>query len=271
MAKNKTAGKDGEVNNTRKSPIKGIIGMVATLLIVVIILSAVFGGAFYLIIHNNVNGLAERYRTSIQNIPIARLALPVAPDPLDPKYLTADQIKEKYVEFRQANAELQKQLDDAIAAQKELQKYKDDYDKMVAEYDAKNKALETRTGELDTREAQLNELKASVDELIASGDKEGLAKYFETVNSTTAAAIYEKVKIQQVADENTKKFAQIYAAMDASTAASIFEAMGAGKMELIATTLKAMNKDNSSQIIAAMTPAFAATVTSEIDKLYKSQ
>ena len=56
---------------------------------------AVIGGAFYFIMHNNINGIGERYRKNLQAIPVLKLALPSVKDPDDPKYLTDDEIKKK--------------------------------------------------------------------------------------------------------------------------------------------------------------------------------
>lgn len=249
---------------------RGIVFSVVTFFSVILIIALILGGTFYVVIHNNVNGLAERYRTSIQKIPLVKLALPVAPDPLDPRYMTNNEIKNKYTEFRTANTELRKQLDDSAKKIQELQKYKDDYDAMKAENNKAAEDVKTRQAELDAKQTQLDGLKKNIDALIASGDKEGLKKYFETVDPGTAKQVYAEVVKQQQVDANTKKFAQVYAAMDASAAAKIFEAMGNSQIDLISNTLMAMSKENSSGILAAMTTDFAAKVTKKLDELYKA-
>ena len=249
---------------------RSILFSVFTFFSVILVIALILGGAFYIVIHNNVNGLAERYRLSIQNIPLMRLALPVAPDPLDPRYMTASEIKNKYTEFRNANVDLRKQLDESVKKAQELQKYKDEYDALKAENEKAAQDIKSRQAEQDARQTQLDELKASIDALIASGDKEGLKQYFETLDPEMAKQVYAEVVKQQQTDKNTKKFAQVYAAMDAVAAAQIFEKLGNSQIDLIGQTLKAMSKENSSAILAAMTPNFAAKVTQKLDGLFRA-
>lgn len=249
---------------------RSLLSSVITFFLVILIIALIFGGAFYIVIHNNVNGLAERYRSSIQNIPLARLALPVPPDPLDPKYMTAAEIRDKYVEFRKANEDLRKQLDESVKKAQELQKYKDEYDAFKADNEKTAQDIKTRQAEQDARQAQLDEMKAAIDALLASGDKEGLRQYFETLDPETAKQVYSEVVKQQQADENTKKFAQLYAAMDAATAAQIFEKLGSSQINLVTRTLKSMSNEDASAILASMTADFAAKVTKKLDELYKA-
>ncbi|NJD01284.1 MAG: DUF615 domain-containing protein [Ruminiclostridium sp.] len=260
--------KDGQTGSGSKS--KGMLFTLFTFFIVILIIGIVFGGAFYLVIHNNINGLGERYRKTIQGIPIARLALPAPADPLDPRYLTDEEIKEKYKEFKKLNEELNKLLAESEKKQEELQKYKDEYDRYKAENDKFAQQLAERAASLDEERLKLNDLKKTIDELIANSDKTGLKEYFETVNPVLAEQIYADVVKQQQIDENAKKFAQIYEAMDASAAAQIFEEMGNSKIDLIAETLKNMKKEKSAEILAAMTPAFASKLTEKLDEIYKA-
>ena len=94
-------------------------------------------------------------------------------------------------------------------------------------------------------------------------------QYFENVDPATARQVYEETVKQQQDDENAKKFAQIYEAMDASAAAQIFEQMGNSKIDMIAGTLKNMKKETAAEILAAMTPAFASKLTEKLDALIR--
>ncbi len=248
---------------------RGVLFTLLTFLTVIVVLAAVFGGVFYFVIHNNVHGLADRYRSSIQNIPIAKLALPKAADPLDPKNMTAEEIKKKYVEFRSENTSLTKQLADRNTKLSEAQKYKSDLDKMKQESEKQQQDVKDRQAVLDQKELELKALKKTLDELTAAGNKEAFKTYFESVDPENAKLIYAEVAKQLQADVNTKKFAQIYAAMDAAAASKIFEQLGTSQMDMIAQTLQAMSKENSSAILASMTPAFAAQLTKKLDALYK--
>jgi len=264
----KTTAENPKSQNTGKKG-RGVLFTLLTFLTVIVILAAVFGGVFYFVIHNNVNGLADRYRSSIQNNPIAKLALPKAADPLDPKNMTPDEIKNKYVEFRSENTSLKKQLADMNTKLSETQKYKTDYDNLKLETDKQQQDLKDRQAALDQKDLDLKALKKTLDELTAAGNKEAFKTYFESVDPENAKLIYAEVAKELQADANTKKFAQIYAAMDASAASQIFEQLGTSQMDMIAQTLQAMSKENSSAILASMTPAFAAQLTAKLDALYK--
>lgn len=243
---------------------------VITFFSVIVIIALILGGTFYFTIHNNVNGLADRYRKTIQGIPVARMALPVAPDPLDPQYLTAGELKNKYNEFRETNADLQKQLDEAARTIQELRKDKDEAESQKTESDKAAQDMKARQAELDEKQKQLANMKTEIDSLIASGNKEGLKQYYETLDPETAQKVYSEVVRQQQADAGTKKFASVYAAMDESAAAQIFEQLGDSQIDMIARTLMAMSKENSAGILEAMTPDFAAKVTRRLDELYRA-
>lgn len=248
---------------------KGTVLTIVTFFSVILIIALIFGASFYFVIHNNVNGLGERYRKTLQNVPLARHALPSVPDPLDPKYMTDKEIKDKYAEYRIANEELKTQVKDITKKLEELQKFKDEYDTKKAENDKAAQDIKDRQSALDGKQTQLDELKKNIDQLIANGDKAGLKQYFESVSPDIAKEVYSEVVKQQQIDENTKKFAQVYEAMDASAAAQIFEQLGNSKIDLVAQTLKIMKKDTAAAILAAMTPVFASKVTEKLDALFK--
>ncbi|HEX2947137.1 MAG TPA: hypothetical protein VHT96_14415 [Clostridia bacterium] len=268
MAKD-AVGKTAETPNKQRSGIKGSIFSILTILLVIAIIAAVFGGVFYFIVHNNFRGVADRYYLTIKDIPVLKYALPAKKDPLDPKNMTAEDIKKKYLEFRDLNAALSKQLDDLKG---EIEKYKSseaEAKKAAAESEQKLKDIDTREAALKDKESQLTEMKRQIDELVAKGDKESFKTYFESLDPENAKALYSEVISELQTDANVKKFAQVYAAMDSAAAAQIFEQMGASKLDMTAETLQAMNKDNSAKILESMTPQFAAKVTERLNALYK--
>jgi flagellar motility protein MotE (MotC chaperone) len=248
---------------------KGTLSTFLTIAVVVLILAAVFGGVFYFIIHNNVNGLADRYRGSIQNMPVARLALPKTPDLLDSKNISREEVIKKYTELKTENDALKKQLAESSKKLDEYQVYKDDFDNMKSESEKELIDIKDRSAALDEKELKLNELKKKLDELTANGDKEAFKAYYEQLDPENAKQLYSAVIKEQQTNENVKKFAQVYAAMDASAAARIFEQLGTSKIDMTAETLKAMSKENSSAILQSMTPVFAAKVTEKLNALYR--
>ena len=152
---------------------KGVVFMLLTFFIAILAIGIVFGGAFYIVVHNNINGLGERYRKTLQNIPVVKLALPEVPDPLDSRYMTADEIAAKYEEFKKLNEDLTRSLEESKKAQEELQKYKDEYDKYKAENDKAAQEIKDKTAALDDRQLKLDELQKKIEKLIADGDKTG--------------------------------------------------------------------------------------------------
>ena len=249
---------------------KSMLFTLLTFFLVILIVGGILGGGFYLIVHSNINGMGEKYRKNIQNVPILRLALPKAPDPLDPKYLTNKEIKDKYIEFKALNEELNKLLAEAEKKTADLQKYKDEYDNYKAENDRTAQALKERTALLDDEQVKYDALKKEVDLLIANGDKAGFKEYFEKVSPDMAKEVYTSVVKQQQTDESIKKFAQVYEVMDPAAAAAIFEEMGNDKIDMLAETIKSMKKEKSAEIMAAMSPEFASKLTEKLDELYRN-
>lgn len=239
------------------------------ILLDIVIIVAAFTAVFYFIFYNNIGGVTQKYYSTVKSIPLLNLALPEAPDPLNPKYMTQGEIRDKYIEYKTENEQLKKQLDEAGKKTGELQGFKDDYDKLTNEAQTILQSLKMRETAIAAKEKQLEEQKGKLDEMIAKGDKEGFKEYFETIDPENAALLYEDAVKQQQTDENVKKFAQVYAEMDPASAAAIFEQLGTSKLDMITETLKAMAKDKSSKILEAMTPDFAAKVTEKLNTLYK--
>lgn len=255
----KSPGTKGSAKAAKKR--SGLFSGFMAFFVAALIMVAVFGGAFFIVIKNNINGLGERYRKQIQAIPVIRLALPAAPDPDDPKYLTDAQLRQKYQELRKTRDDLSAQIKDLENQISELQNYKQTHDASAAEIEKKLADLDERQAALDVREKQIEEEKKMLDQAAALGDKKAFAEYFEKIDTQTAKSIYEQVIVQQQTDAEAKKFASLYGSMDPASAARIFENMGASQLDLIVKTLQNMNKEIAAQILAAMDPGFAASVS----------
>jgi len=262
------AGPNPQGSDNQQGKKGGILFGLLAFFTAVIVMAGILGGAFYMIIHNNVNGLADRYRKNIQSIPVLKLALPNPADPFDPKLFAPEELKSKYQELRAIRDDLTQKLNDANRKISELQKYKDELDRIKAENEKLKADAQAQKDQLDAERKKLEADTKKVNEMIASGDKTGFKEYFEKVDKETAAKVYQQIMQEQKAREDTKKFVQLYEGMDAAAAAAIFEQMGNSKMDTIVEILKNMKKDSSAQIIASMTPAFAATVTDRLSKVY---
>ncbi len=257
----KPQGSDGGQSKTN-----GFVFGLLAILTAVFIMVAVVGGAFYIVIHNNVNGLADKHRAELQKIPVLNLALPKPPDPEDPKYLTNDQVLSKYQELRKKRDELTKQLEDANKQIDELKKFKDDQDKITAGADGLKKAAEAQTAQAEAQKKQNEDDRKKFNEMIASGDKAGFKAYFEKVDKDTAKKIYSDIMQEQKASDELKKTAQVYESMESAAAAKILGQMGSGKIDMVVDILKNIKKEKAAEIMAAMDPALSAKVTERISK-----
>lgn len=245
---------------------------VLTALLTLGIILIVLAGAFFLIIHNNVNGLADRYRTSLEGLPLLSKALPAIPaGSVSLDKLTKEELVKKYNETEAENSELLSKLKKADNDLEKLQQIKADYDKMKSEIDVTKSDLKSQQADLDKQKSEIEEYKKQVDAIVANGDKSAFSQFYEKLDPEVAKQIYAEIIKQQQTDTQIKKFATLYATMDASSAAQIFEKMGSTKIDMIAETLMAMNKEASSAILAAMTPSFSAKLTEKLNALYKGQ
>ncbi len=254
--------------NDSKGMNKFLFGFTAFLVATAIMVS-ILGGCFYYVIHNNINGLAERYRPEIGSIPFLAWMLPEQPEIKDPKLMTETQLREKYTEYTAKISELTKQLEEANKKIAELQSFKDSVDKATAESAKMKKDAEDQKVILEAEKKRLNELKTTIDGLIVNGDTQGFKTYFEQVDSETAKKLYEEIIKKLQSSVNEIKFAQIYENMDPSAAAKIFEQMGDAKIALVVETLKNMKKEISSEILASMGQTYAAKVTEKLSKALK--
>ena len=251
-----------------KSSIKFYI---LSLITAIFVMVAVPVGAFYIAVSYNIKGIRDTYKDEIKKIPIINMALEKETLPDDPEKLTHDELKEYYTKVKKERDELLKEKERGDKFEKELEETKDELEKLKSEnakLDSESKIVQENTAK---KEDELNKLKEEIDKLITTGDKEGFKEYFEKVNSEVAKEVYESLTKDALDDEEAKKFASTYEEMDAAAAAAIFETLGTEKLKLITDILKYMKKENTAEILSAMEPALAATITDKLakDYLYK--
>lgn len=90
-------------------------------------------------------------------------------------------------------------------------------------------------------------------------------KYFESMDPTTAEAIYARVIEEKEQDLEMNEYVNAYSSssMKPKNAAAIFEAMD--DLELVAKILSQLSAEDRGAIMGAMTPDFAARVTRVMD------
>jgi flagellar motility protein MotE (MotC chaperone) len=243
------------------------LGLIAFLTAVAII-AAVFGGVFFIVVHNNVRGLGEKYRKEIQAVPVLRLALPKKPDPDNPEYMTEAELRQKYLSLAKLNDELQKRLDAAKEEIEQLKTYKENYDSLCAEIEGKKKILDEREKKLENDIEQYNADKIKLDELVAMNDKEGFKAFFEKIDGENAKKLYSEILKSQKEDDEAKKYAAIYESMEPDAAAKILMQMGNAKMDLIVGILRYVKKETAAEILASMEPSFASGVAEKLSEPY---
>ncbi len=247
---------------------KGCLFVLLTLVTALLIMTAVIGGALFIVIKNNVGGTAERYRKEIQGVPILRLALPKAEDVDDPNKLTHEDLKQRYVELKQDKEKYLRQLEEAKKKIEELQNSNKQIGKLKEEADKYKKQYEDNVKQIENEKIKLDEYKRAVDEIVAKGDKTAFKEFYEQVNSETSQKIYAEIITEQKVNSEIKKFATLYETMDADAAAAIFEELGTEKIDLVVDILRYMKKESSAEVLAAMKTDFSAKVSEKLSKFY---
>ncbi len=241
-----------------------IVSIITALLLVVLII----GGALFLAVKFNVNGVADSMGETIRGIPVLKWSLPEKPEPDDEKNMTEEQVRKKYNEIKTQKEELEKRAED-------LTKQLDNSKNQVTAKDSNSTLLQQQKDALENEKNKLQSQKDSLQkdydklsQVIAAGDTTEYKNYFKKINPQKAQELYESIMKEEKASADVKKYCAIYEKMDASAVAGIMEQMGSSKMALIIDTMKNLKKDTAGAILAEMKPAFAAKVSEQLAKEY---
>lgn len=90
------------------------------------------------------------------------------------------------------------------------------------------------------------------------------AKYYETMDPSTAETLYKEVIRQQQETKEVEDYAAAYSEMKPKEAAAIFESM-TDNLDLVARILSVMTAEDRGAILGVMDPAVAAKVTKIMD------
>lgn len=93
-------------------------------------------------------------------------------------------------------------------------------------------------------------------------DADTYSKWYESIDSANAEAIYRQVISQQSADDDLKNVAKTYESMNAATAAETLKKLG--NLDTVAEILGAMKTDARAKIMDQMDADFAANVTKKL-------
>ncbi|MDR1060128.1 MAG: hypothetical protein LBL83_02705 [Clostridiales bacterium] len=243
----------------------GVVFAAVSLLSALVIIAAVLAGFLFFILRTNLMGVADTYRDAIEKVPLLNLALPEQ-EGAEPE-LEERSPEELAGMIRQLEAEKAALAEEKARSDEEaarLRKFEDEYNALMLVNGEKTASLQRQSDELAAEKKSLEETRYELERLAAEGDAEGFAKYFEGVSPEVAQEIYAQVVQQRQAGEQNKDFIKMIEAVDTKATAAIFESLGNARLDLIVETLKGMKRDIAAEIIAQLSPALAASVTTRL-------
>ena len=126
------------------------------------------------------------------------------------------------------------------------------------------KAEIERLEEFERMQVEFQRIKEQFYEEIIYSDNapgpEAYKEYYESIDPTTAEALYKQVVRQLEENKKMEEYVAMYSSMKPKAAAAIFNEM-TDNLNLVASILEAMGSDASGDILAAMDAATAAKVT----------
>ena len=133
---------------------------------------------------------------------------------------------------------------------------------------AQLKAEVLRLKEFEDQQVEFQRIKNQFYEEVIYAEKgpgpEEYAKYFETMDPTTAEFLYQQVVTQLEESKEITDYAQAYSEMKPKEAAAIFEAM-TDNLDLAARILGVMSAEDRGKIMGVMAPDVAAKITKIMD------
>lgn len=94
-------------------------------------------------------------------------------------------------------------------------------------------------------------------------DADTYIKWYESIDSANAEAIYRQLISKQSANSELKDLAKTYENMKPAEAAAVLQKMN-DNLDTVATILGAMKADSRAKVMDQMDPAFAANVTKKL-------
>jgi flagellar motility protein MotE (MotC chaperone) len=242
--------KDNKDKKDDKKEGNKILTILIVLLIVIIWLAV-----FTILIKLDIGGFGSGVlRPILKDVPVVSMILP----------------NESDSQLAQENNYDYKSLPEAIAKIKELEQTIDDMSTTGttdAETIAELKKEVERLKVFEDNQTAFEEKVKDFDKNVVFNDNapsiEEYQKYYESIDPTNAAALYQQVIEQLQYSDAIKAKADIYKNMDPAAAAAVFETMTAD-IENVANILLSMKPKESAAIISAMDPVVAAKITKKM-------
>ena len=230
-------------------------GNPASVILITIVIVAIWLLILGLLIKLDVGGFGSNVMTPIlRNVPVVNKILPASESAADESGYegysslqeAVDQIKTLELQLSAATAE--SQTDETTIAQ------------MQAEIE--------RLKTFENNQLEFQKIKNEFYQEVVYAEKgpgaDEYAKYYESMDPTTAEALYKEVVAKQQETTEIQDYAAAYSAMKPKDAAAIFESM-TDNLQLVARILGVMSADDRGKILGVMDAAVAARVTKIMD------
>ncbi|MBR6307632.1 MAG: hypothetical protein IKR39_03405 [Lachnospiraceae bacterium] len=223
--------------------------------LVTTVIVAIWIAILCLLIKLDVGGFgSEILKPLLKDVPVLNLILPGEHGPTETTQETAI---EGYTSLREA-------VDQIKRLELELEHAQTVNNTNAEELTTLKKEVERLT-EFELKQVEFQRIYDEFYSEVVYSDKapsiEEYRKFYESMDPTTAEAIYKQVLLKLAEDKEITDYVSMYSQMKPKAAAKIFDEMTKDNSKLIAKILTAMEPDAAAKILAAMEAANAAVLT----------
>lgn len=208
------------------------------------------------LIHMDVGGFGTQLTPILKDIPVINKILPKSS-------VTETDDGEVYGGY----TSLKDAVDQITYLELELEKYQESNSSQSTEI-AELQAEVARLKEFENMQVEFQKIKTAFYEEVIYAEEgpgpEAYVEYYEGIDPTTAAYLYQQALEEIQETEEIEDYARAYSEMKPKEAAAIFEEME-NNLQLVARILNVMNAQSRGAILGAMDPTVAAKVTKIMD------
>lgn len=230
----------------------GFFTFLATLAII-----AIWIGIVCVVIKLDVGGFGSNVLTPIlKDVPVVNKILPTPKE--DDEVSTDDyggytSIRDAVEQIRSLEAQLQQAQSENVTKDEEISTLK---------------AEIVRLQDFEEKQIEFQSLKTKFFNDVVYSEKgpgvEAFIEWYEAMDPTTAEYLYKQAVAEQQEDAKVQEYADTYSSMKPARAAAIFEEMP-DNLNLVARILMVMDPEQRGDILAQMSPDFAAKLTKIMD------
>lgn len=237
----------------------GVLSKIFSTLFVILII-IIWLGIFAALIRFDVGGFGSSIlRPVLKDVPVINKILP----PASAEELEKE-AEESLAENQIATLSQAKELIESLqASNEELTQTNKDLRDEISDYQLQIERLKV----FEDNQIAFQEEKEKFYSEIVYGENAPSAdtyiEWYESIDPANAEAIYRQLISQDVADEELKALAKTYENMKPSEAAAVLEKMKYD-LDTVATILRAMKVDSRAKIMNELDPTFAANITKKL-------